>query len=149
MVPDQTKTCLGLEYFCTEGDEIWNLSDTELLDLATREIEELGLAKASKVEDGTILRQPKAYPVYDRDYRLHLQVIQDYLSQFDNLQTIGRNGMHRYNNQDHSMLTGVLAAQNVLGDHHDLWNVNTERSYHEEFTKEEWKGREKPQLVAQ
>ncbi|KKD36534.1 MAG: NAD(P)/FAD-dependent oxidoreductase [Limnoraphis robusta] len=147
MVPDQTKTCLGLEYFCTEGDEIWNLSDTELLDLATREIEELGLAKASKVEDGTILRQPKAYPVYDRDYRRHLQVIQDYLSQFDNLQTIGRNGMHRYNNQDHSMLTGVLAAQNVLGDHHDLWNVNTERSYHEEFTKEEWKGREKPQLV--
>ncbi|MGB3189978.1 MAG: NAD(P)/FAD-dependent oxidoreductase [Limnoraphis sp.] len=147
MVPDQTKTCLGLEYFCTEGDEIWKLSDTELLDLATREIEKLGLAKASQVEDGTILRQPKAYPVYDRDYRRHLQVIQDYLSQFDNLQTIGRNGMHRYNNQDHSMLTGLLAAQNLLGDNHDLWNVNTERSYHEEFTKEEWKGREKPELV--
>jgi protoporphyrinogen oxidase len=147
MVPDQSKTCLGLEYFCTEGDEIWKLSDTELLDLATREIEKLGLAKASQVEDGTILRQPKAYPVYDRDYRRHLQVIQDYLSQFDNLQTIGRNGMHRYNNQDHSMLTGLLAAQNLLGDNHDLWNVNTERSYHEEFTKEEWKGREKPELV--
>ena len=148
MVPDQTKTCLGLEYFCTEGDEIWKLSDAELLDLATREIEKLGLAKASKVEDGTILRQPKAYPVYDRDYRRHLQVIQNYLSQFDNLQTIGRNGMHRYNNQDHSMLTGVLAAQNILGENHDLWNVNTERSYHEEFTKEEWQSRQKPELVA-
>lgn len=148
MVPDQTKTCLGLEYFCTEGDEIWKLSDAELLDLATREIEKLGLAKASKVEDGTILRQPKAYPVYDRDYRRHLQVIQNYLSQFDNLQTIGRNGMHRYNNQDHSMLTGLLAAQNLLGDNHDLWNVNTERSYHEEFTKEEWQSRQKPELVA-
>lgn len=147
MVPDLSKTCLGLEYFCTKGDEIWELSDTELLDLATAEIEKLGLAKASEVKDGTILRQPKAYPVYDRDYRRHLQVIQDYLLQFDNLQTIGRNGMHRYNNQDHSMLTGVLAAKNVLGENHDLWNVNTERSYHEEFTKEEWKNRKKKELV--
>jgi protoporphyrinogen oxidase len=148
MVPDLSKTCLGLEYFCTKGDEIWELSDAELIKLATKEIEKLGLAKASEVQDGTILRQPKAYPVYDRDYRQHLQVIQDYLLQFDNLQTIGRNGMHRYNNQDHSMLTGVLAAKNVLGESHDLWNVNTERSYHEEFTKEEWEKRKQKELVA-
>lgn len=147
MVPDATKTCLGMEYFCNEGDKTWELSDTELLELATKEIEQLGLAKASQIEDGTIIRQPKAYPVYDRDYRRHLQVIQDYLSKFDNLQTIGRNGMHRYNNQDHSMLTGFLAAQNILGDNHDLWDINTERSYHEEFTKEEWKERQKPELA--
>ena len=141
MVPDQNKTCLGLEYFCSEGDEIWKMSDIELIDLATRELASLNLANAA-VEDGTVLRQPKAYPVYDRDYRKHLQVIQNYLSSFDNLQTVGRNGMHRYNNQDHSMLTGMLAAKNILGEKHDLWDVNTERSYHEEFTKEEWDKRQ-------
>lgn len=138
MVPDANKTCLGMEYFCSEGDEIWNMSDTELLDLATKEVARLGLTPESTVEDGTVLRQPKAYPVYDRDYRQHLQVIQDYLATFENLQTVGRNGMHRYNNQDHSMLTGLLAAKNLLGEEHDLWEVNAERSYHEEFTKEEW-----------
>ncbi|NJO44560.1 MAG: NAD(P)/FAD-dependent oxidoreductase [Oscillatoriales cyanobacterium RM2_1_1] len=148
MVPDLSKTCIGMEYFCSVGDAIWEASDTELLDLATHEIETLGLAKAKDVEDGTIIRQPKAYPVYDREYRQHLQVIQDYLAQFDNLQTVGRNGMHRYNNQDHSMLTGYLAARNLLGEHHDLWNVNLERSYHEEFTKEEWQSRQKPQIAA-
>ncbi|AOY80916.1 NAD(P)/FAD-dependent oxidoreductase [Moorena producens JHB] len=139
MVSDPSKTCLGLEYFCNEGDEIWNLSDPKLLDLATRELASLGLADAKAVEDGTVLRQPKAYPVYDRDYRQHLQVIQDFLADFDNLQTIGRNGMHRYNNQDHSMLTGMLAVKNLLGENHDLWQVNTERSYYEEFTTEELK----------
>lgn len=138
MVPDQSKTCLGMEYFCSEGDEIWEMSDTELLDLATKEIDALGLVAASKVEDGTIIRQRKAYPVYDRDYTGHLQVIRDFIKTFDNLQTVGRNGMHRYNNQDHSMLTALLAAKNILGENHDIWDVNTERSYHEEFTKEEW-----------
>jgi protoporphyrinogen oxidase len=140
MVPDQSKTCLGMEYFCDEGDDLWNMSDTELLDLATKEIAVLGLAPSDSVEDGCVIRQPKAYPVYDRDYRQHLQVIQDFLETFENLQTIGRNGMHRYNNQDHSMLTALLAARNLLGDGpHDLWEVNTERSYHEQFTTEEWK----------
>ncbi|MFM2431442.1 MAG: hypothetical protein RLZZ511_2655 [Cyanobacteriota bacterium] len=139
MVPDPTKTCLGMEYFCDEDDDLWNLTDTELLDLAAKEIGILGLAPTEAVEDGCVIRQPKAYPVYDRDYRQHLQVIQDFLSGFENLQTTGRNGMHRYNNQDHSMLTGVLAARNLLGDGpHDLWEVNTERSYHEQFTQEEW-----------
>ncbi|MEM9153046.1 MAG: FAD-dependent oxidoreductase, partial [Cyanobacteria bacterium P01_F01_bin.3] len=85
-----------------------------------------------------VIRQKKAYPVYDGEYRKHLDVIQRYLAQFDNLQTVGRNGMHRYNNQDHSMLTGLLAAKNILGETHDLWSVNVERSYHEDFTREQW-----------
>lgn len=145
MVPDPSKTCLGMEYFCDEGDDLWNLTDTELLDLAAKEIGVLGLAPTRLVEDGCVIRQPKAYPVYDRDYQQHLKRIQSFLETFENLQTTGRNGMHRYNNQDHSMLTGVLAARNLLGDeYHDLWAVNTERSYHEQFTKEEWQ-RPKPQ----
>lgn len=139
MVPDPTKSCLGMEYFCSEGDDLWEMSDTELIDLASREAVELGLGvKLGDVEDGVVIRQHKAYPVYDGEYRQHLQVLQDYLETFENLQTVGRNGMHRYNNQDHSMLTGILAVKNILGEKHDLWNVNVERSYHEEFTKEEW-----------
>lgn len=142
MVPEAGKTCLGMEYFCSKGDELWEMSNEDLLDLAKREIEALGLAKASEVEDGTVIRQPKAYPVYDRDYRENLEVIQHYLETFENLQTVGRNGMHRYNNQDHSMLTAVLAVQNLYGGKHDLWSVNTERSYHENFTREEWASRQ-------
>lgn len=142
MVPDPSKTCLGMEYFCSKGDELWELSDTELIDLASREVVNLGFADhLSEVEDGVVIRQPKAYPVYDGEYRKHLKVIQDYLQTFENLQTVGRNGMHRYNNQDHSMLTAILAAKNVLGEKHDLWNVNTERSYHEDFTQEKWSER--------
>lgn len=139
MVPDASKTCLGMEYFCTEGDGLWTMSDAELLELATRELATLGLAKASDVKDGTIIRQPKAYPVYDSDYRRHLQTLQNYLETFENLQTVGRNGMHRYNNQDHSMLTAMLAVKNILGERYDLWEVNTERSYHEDFTTERGK----------
>jgi protoporphyrinogen oxidase len=135
MVPDPQKTCLGMEYFCSAGDELWSMSDAELLDLASREVVALGLvSNLSLIEDGVVIRQPKAYPVYDGDYRRSLQIIKNYLMQFENLQTIGRNGMHRYNNQDHSMLTGMLAARNVFGERHDLWDVNTERSYYEEFT---------------
>jgi protoporphyrinogen oxidase len=142
MVPDQRKTCLGMEYFCNEGDKIWEMSDEKLLNLATQELDKLGLVDADKFEDGTVIRQRKAYPVYDRDYSKHLEVIRSYLETFDNLQTVGRNGMHRYNNQDHSMLTAILAAKNILGEQHDLWDVNTERSYHEEFTQEEWQKRQ-------
>jgi protoporphyrinogen oxidase len=133
MVPDPSKTCLGMEYFCNTGDELWTMSDAELINLAQRELVNLGLANSGDVEDGVVIRQPKAYPVYDQDYRKHLQVIQKYLATLENLQTTGRNGMHRYNNQDHSMLTGLLAAKNILGEEHDLWDVNTERSYYEEF----------------
>ena len=139
MVPDLSKTCLGMEYFCDEGDEVWKMPDAELIDLAGRELEQLGLAKASDVEDGVVIRQAKAYPVYDSEYRQHLQVIQSFIEKFENLQTIGRNGMHRYNNQDHSMLTGVLAVRNIGGEDNDLWDVNTERSYYEDFTSERLK----------
>lgn len=143
MVPDPSKTCLGMEYFCSEGDPLWELSDVELIELATREVINLNLGvQEGDVEDGVVIRQHKAYPVYDGEYRKHLQVIQEYIQTFENLQTVGRNGMHRYNNQDHSMLTAMLAVKNILGEDHDLWNVNVERSYHEEFTTEESK---KPQ----
>jgi protoporphyrinogen oxidase len=127
-----------MEYFCNKGDELWSMSDSELIEIASKEIVDLSLLlNINKIEDATVIRQLKAYPVYDENYRQHLQVIQDYLQDFDNLQTIGRNGMHRYNNQDHSMLTGLLAAKNILGENHNLWDVNTERSYYEEFTKKD------------
>ncbi|MFL0658912.1 NAD(P)/FAD-dependent oxidoreductase [Cylindrospermopsis raciborskii] len=134
MVPDRSKTCVGMEYFCNQGDQLWSMSDSELIDFASREIVGLSLLQnINKIEDGTVIRQLKAYPVYDEEYRHNLQVIQDYLKTFNNLQSIGRNGMHRYNNQDHSMLTGLLAAKNILGENHDLWDVNTERSYYEDM----------------
>ena len=132
MVPDPGKTSLGLEYFVNEGDELWSSLDRELVDLATEEIEALGLIDASEVEDGIVVRVPKAYPVYDGDYRENLSVVRRYVAGFENLQVIGRNGQHRYNNQDHSMLAGILAARNVAGENHDVWAVNVEREYHEE-----------------
>ena len=135
MVPDPSKTCLGMEYFCNETDELWQMPNDELVKLASREVKELGLVdKDVNIEDGTVIRQYKAYPVYDDTYRHNVEIIKNYIQNFENLQTVGRNGMHRYNNSDHSMLTGLLAAKNILGEEHDLWNVNVERSYHEEFT---------------
>jgi protoporphyrinogen oxidase len=131
MLPDPGKTSLGMEYFCTRGDAIWNSSDEQLIAQATRELEQLGLASASEVEHGVVIRQPMAYPIYDDAYQARIRIVRDYLETFENLQTVGRNGMHRYNNQDHSMLTGLYAARNVMGGDHDLWNINTERSYHE------------------
>ena len=142
MVPDPSKTCLGMEYFCSEGDDLWEMPEAQLVELATQEIIGLNLGvKPGDVEDGCVIRQRKAYPVYDGEYRQHLQVLQDYVATLENLQTVGRNGMHRYNNQDHSMLTALLAAKNILGEDHDLWNVNVERSYQENFTDEEWSRR--------
>lgn len=134
MVPDPSTTSLGMEYFCTVGDAIWEMTDAELIALARRELEQLGLAKASEVFDGTVVRQRAAYPVYDGTYREALAVIRPYLQQFENLQTMGRNGLHRYNNQDHSMLCALRAVDNLYGARHDIWNINTERSYHEDFT---------------
>ncbi len=133
MVPEAGRSCLGMEYFCSEDDSLWNTSDADLLKQAEYELEELGLVTRGAVFDGKVVRQPKAYPVYDAEYKMNLEILREYLSQFKNLQTIGRNGMHRYNNQDHSMLTGLLAARNLVGENHNLWNVNTERSYQEEF----------------
>jgi len=149
LVPDASKSCLGMEYFCSVGDEIWEMSEAELVELATRELVGLGLATTADVEDGVVIRQPKAYPVYDAEYRGHLQVLEGFLKGIDNLQTIGRNGMHRYNNQDHSMLTGILAVRNILGEKHDLWDVNTERSYYEDFAVDRSKDKKGSDLISQ
>ena len=134
MVPDPNHASIGMEYFCQAGDGLWTSGDADLIKLAAGELERLGLAPRSSVLDGAIIRQPRAYPVYDADYKPNLEIIRGWLAGFENLQSVGRNGMHRYNNQDHSMLAGMLAARNVLGERHDLWNVNVERSYHEDFT---------------
>lgn len=140
MVADATKTHLGMEYFCDEGDDLWKQRDDELIALGKRELIELGLAIDEEIEDGFVVRQPNAYPVYDEEYRQHLRTIQNYLATLENLQTIGRSGLHRYNNQDHSMLTGILAVKNLFGEKHNLWEVNTERSYYEEFQSNGHKG---------
>ncbi|MFO7554070.1 MAG: NAD(P)/FAD-dependent oxidoreductase [Desulfobacterales bacterium] len=140
MVPDSEKTSIGMEYFCNVGDETWKKPDTELADMAARELAELGLAEAGDVTDNLVVRQPYAYPVYDRDYDRHLRVVRDYLETIDNLQTVGRNGMHRYNNMDHSMQTGIMAAQNVMGANYDLWRINEENEYIEEDKeKQKWR----------
>lgn len=134
MVPDPNQTCLGLEYFCYEGDGLWNLPDEELVELGKKELETLGLANKKNIEDGTVVRMPKAYPIYDMTYRRSLEVVRQFLKPLDNFQLVGRNGMHKYNNQDHSMLTALLSAENILGANHDLWAVNVEQEYHEEMT---------------
>jgi protoporphyrinogen oxidase len=131
MVPDLGTTGLGMEYFCTEGDDLWQLPDAALVELAARELVALGLAEEGDVVDGVVFRQPAAYPVYDGTYREPLGSIRAFLADLTNLQTIGRNGMHRYNNMDHSMLTAMLAVKNWLGETHDLWSVAAERTHHE------------------
>jgi protoporphyrinogen oxidase len=133
LVPDRTKSSLGLEYFCFEGDGLWTMPDRDLVELGKREIEAIGLVQASKVVDGCVVRMPKAYPVYDDAYQEHLAVIRTWLRNIVNLELAGRNGMHKYNNQDHSMMTAFLAARNILGDGpFDTWKVNTDAEYHEE-----------------
>jgi protoporphyrinogen oxidase len=132
MVPDARYTSLGLEYFCQAGDDLWSMADDALVALGARELEAIGLARAADVIDGTVVRQPKAYPIYDAEYAGCLETIKAYLGGFANLQTIGRNGLHKYNNQDHSMLTALAAVENLAGGRHDVWDINTERSYHEE-----------------
>jgi protoporphyrinogen oxidase len=134
MVPDADRSSIGMEYFCQEGDAFWAMDDQALIRHAAAELEFLGLAKASALVDGAIIRQPKAYPVYDEDYQASLDVIRGWLANFRNLQTVGRNGMHRYNNQDHSMLTAMLAVDNILGGVNDLWSVNVDQDYHEEVS---------------
>jgi protoporphyrinogen oxidase len=134
MVPDPETTCLGLEYFCDVGDAIWSLPDSELVALGARELEHLGLARRTDVSDGVATRQTHAYPVYDSSYAAHVRRLRDYLRGFANLQTIGRNGLHRYDNQDHAMLTALLAARNALGERHDVWAVNSAAEHHESAT---------------
>lgn len=132
MVPDQSKTCLGLEYFCFEGDDLWTMSDADLIALGTKELAAIGLADPAKVIDGTVVRMPKAYPVYDDGYLAALDVLRAYVQSFTNLQLAGRNGLHKYNNQDHAMVTGILAAKALLGEKADPWLVNVEDEYHEQ-----------------
>jgi protoporphyrinogen oxidase len=133
MVPDQTKSSLGLEYFCFEGDGLWSMSDEQLIALGKKEIAQIGLVNDSKIIDGCVVRMPKAYPVYDDEYQQNVKIIRRWLSNFDNLQVAGRNGMHKYNNQDHSMMTALLSARNIMGQGpFDPWCVNTDAEYHEE-----------------
>ncbi len=132
MVPDQRYTSLGMEYFCFEGDNLWNATDHDLAQLAIREAGQIGLIKPNEIRDAFVVRMPKAYPIYDQHYQEHLTVIREWVRQFANLQPVGRNGMHQYNNQDHSMMTAMLAARNILGENFDCWKVNTEAEYHEE-----------------
>lgn len=138
MVPVAGKSSIGLEYFCSVGDELWTTDDAELIEAAKRELETLGLARYEDVEDGCVFRVPKAYPVYDASYGDVLGIIRDYVNGFENFQTIGRNGLHRYNNQDHAMLTGMLAVRNALdGETNNLWIVNGDKQYHEEIREAE------------
>ncbi len=135
MVPDPTKACIGMEYFCFAGDELWEMADDDLVQLAMRELEQLGLAKREALQFGFATRVPKAYPMYDRDYAERVEVIKGWLAGIGNLQQVGRNGLHRYNNSDHSMLTAMRAVDNLLlGTDHDIWAVNAESVYHEEDT---------------
>jgi len=148
MVPDPGRTCLGLEYFCFEGDGLWMSDDADLIALATRELAELDLAKDARVLDGTVVRMPKAYPVYDSTYRGHLDVARGWLDPIRNLHLVGRNGLHKYNNQDHSMLTSMMAVWNMEGAAHDVWAVNTDFEYHEEQRVEETAAQTDPSPVA-
>ncbi len=149
LVPDASKTSLGLEYFCFENDDLWSAPDAELIALGRREIDAIGLVKSDRVVDGCVVRMPKAYPVYDDDYQAHLDTIRAWLARFDNLQLAGRNGMHKYNNQDHSMMTALLAARNILGlGRYDTWKVNTDAEYHEGGADAPETGRSVPRSIA-
>jgi protoporphyrinogen oxidase len=132
MVPEPGRTCLGMEYFCFKGDGLWNKPDDALVEQASRELERLGLARARDVVDGAVIRMPKAYPIYDSSYRQHLETVRSFIDPIPNLHTVGRNGMHKYNNQDHSMLTAMMSVWNMQGAAHDVWSVNTDFDYHEE-----------------
>jgi protoporphyrinogen oxidase len=132
MLPDDEHSSIGMEYFCQENDALWTMDNADLVKMAEKELRTLNLVGDAEVVDGTVIRQPKAYPVYDHEYAQALEVIRNWLDNFPNLQLVGRNGMHRYNNQDHSMLTAMLAVKNILGEKHDLWSVNVEQEYHEE-----------------
>jgi len=132
MVPEEGCSSLGLEYFCNEGDQLWSAKDEDLIKMAVEEISQIGLIEPNLVKWGTVIRVPKAYPVYDDDYQKAMPTIIAFVNSLENLQTIGRNGLHRYNNMDHSIMTGLLAAKNIGGASFDLWQVNTEEEYHEQ-----------------
>jgi protoporphyrinogen oxidase len=151
MVPDPATTCLGLEYFCFEGDGLWSAGDGELIELAGRELAQLGICSAEEIFDGAVVRQQKAYPVYDDNYQANVATVREYLeAALPNVHLVGRNGMHKYNNQDHSMLTALITARNIaLGTTLDPWKVNADAEYHEEVTAaEDTSGRRVPTRLA-
>jgi protoporphyrinogen oxidase len=129
---------LGLEYTVAEGDGWWTASDDELIEKGKAELEALGLVDAANIEAGYVVRMPKAYPVYDETYAANVDVLRRWLdAEAPNVHPIGRNGMHRYNNQDHSMYTAMLTVENIVGGTaHDIWTVNVEDEYHEEMVSE-------------
>jgi protoporphyrinogen oxidase len=139
MVPDESIACVGLEYFCFEGDGLWSSSDEDLVALATRELAQLGLADPATVVGGTVVRQEKAYPVYDETYRDNVDALRRELERYPTLHLVGRNGMHRYNNQDHAMMTAMLTVRNIEAGAriYDIWNVNEDAEYHESGTEGE------------
>ena len=135
MVPDPDTGCVGMEYFCFQGDRLWNMADEDLVALATRELEQLGLVQPGRVKRGYAVRVPLAYPMYDESYAEQVEKIRTWLDPIQGLVQVGRNGLHRYNNSDHSMLSAMRAVDNVLGrGEHDIWAVNVESAYHEEET---------------
>lgn len=149
MVPDASKACVGLEYFCFSGDELWEMEDDALVELAKTELNQLGLVSPDKVERGFVTRVPLAYPMYDADYAERVSDIRDWLAGLTNLQQVGRNGLHRYNNSDHSMLTAIRAVDNILtGAGHDIWAVNAESVYHEEEAVDEHPYKRAPETRA-
>lgn len=149
LIADPSTTCLGLEYFCFEGDGLWSMKDSDLIDLGKKELAKLGLVREEDVIDGSVVRMEKAYPVYGPGYQDDVAIIREAMSRFENIQPVGRNGMHKYNNQDHSMMTAILAAKNVGGGRFDLWKVNTDAEYHEESSSDSNKsGRLVPQSVS-
>ncbi len=145
MVPDPRYTVLGLEYFCNEGDDLWDATDDRLVDLARRELAALTIVDPARVIDGVVVRQPKAYPVYDHDYRENVARVRKFLDdELPNLHLAGRNGMHKYNNQDHAMMTGLVAARNILGASLDPWRVNADAEYLEAVIESDEGGRAVP-----
>jgi protoporphyrinogen oxidase len=149
MVPSENDASIGMEYFCFEGDELWSMPDSELVEMAKREIQQLGLARADKVKMGFVVRVSKAYPMYDVEYAERVSTIRGWLEGIPNLIQVGRNGLHRYNNSDHSMLTAMRAVDNILlGTHHDIWAVNAESVYHEEHEEAEQPYRDAPETPA-
>lgn len=137
LVADPTKVWIGLEYFCYETDDLWKKSDADMIALATEEMQKIGIISKSDVRDATVVRVPKTYPAYFGTYE-HFDDLKDYVSAFENLFLVGRNGMHKYNNQDHSMLTAMTAVDNIIEgriDKANIWAVNTEQEYHEESEK--------------
>ena len=148
MVPDPARACVGLEYFAFEGDDLWSTSDEDLVALAAYELERIGLGHREQVERGYVVRVPKAYPIYDAEYAEGLESVREWIHGIENLQQIGRNGLHRYNNSDHSMLTAICAVENLQGAGHDLWSVNAEPWYHETHVPAEHPYRSAPDAPA-